>query len=377
MNVQSYIEKNKIKETIETVVNKLIKEMPNNAIVYMHRALLGETPSEILNVRAMHVYNSSSQLTIKCTITTHKGEFEYILPIEKSNSVYEPFLECDNTNKSNGQSFFNIIEYINTHAKNILIGENPCNQKHIDTMLANCKYNLMVCSVAVCKAGAAESNLTLYRHISQLSKRNIQLPLPLIQIQKLDYCTSISVANIEIDYCFKNLNIDGQCSSINITASELYEGHSNYRKGDGIISSSEHYEQVEKYAKDYTIIQDPFDQDDIVHFTKLHDSKICKVAGNHIIGGDLQRLNKYKNILDIVVVMINQFKTLSDLIAMFNNAKQEHLGVIISVSSCESDDTFIADLAVGLGSDYVQFGPFEHSEYINKYNRLIELSHIL
>jgi enolase len=55
-------------------------------------------------------------------------------------------------------------------------------------------------------------------------------------------------------------------------------------------------------------------------------------------------------------------------------AKDADWSVIVSEHSGETNETFIVDLAVGVGADYVKFGPPNRGERVAKYNRLIEIN---
>jgi len=73
------------------------------------------------------------------------------------------------------------------------------------------------------------------------------------------------------------------------------------------------------------------------------------------------------------LLKVNQIGTLTESIESFNLAKKANWKVVVSHRSGETEDSFIADLAFGLTSDFVKFGAPVRSERTAKYNRLLEI----
>ncbi len=129
-----------------------------------------------------------------------------------------------------------------------------------------------------------------------------------------------------------------------------------------------------------TSIEDPFSENDKeawVDFYYLVRKKI------NLIGDDLLVTNPKiikeaisKNYCNSLILKPNQIGTLSESIDAFNLAKKAGWKVIVSHRSGETEDTFITDLAVGLGADYVKFGAPARGERTCKYNRLLEIDRL-
>ena len=129
-----------------------------------------------------------------------------------------------------------------------------------------------------------------------------------------------------------------------------------------------------------TSIEDPFSENDKeawVDFYYLTRKKI------NLIGDDLLVTNPKiikeaisKNYCNSLILKPNQIGTLSESIDAFNLAKKAGWKVIVSHRSGETEDTFITDLAVGLGADYVKFGAPARGERTCKYNRLLEIDRL-
>src|SRR6185369_3694096 len=74
-----------------------------------------------------------------------------------------------------------------------------------------------------------------------------------------------------------------------------------------------------------------------------------------------------------VLIKVNQIGTLTETMEAIQMAKQAGLKTIMSHRSGETEDTFIADLAVGANVDQVKFGSLSRSERLAKYNRLLRI----
>lgn len=125
------------------------------------------------------------------------------------------------------------------------------------------------------------------------------------------------------------------------------------------------------------IMEDPFEEDDWDGWIKLRAA-----LGNSmiIVGDDLIATNSNRLQLAIekkavtgVLVKPNQIGTVSETLWLIENAKRGGLIVVVSHRSGETNDTFIADLAVATSSDYVKFGAPARGERVAKYNRLLEI----
>ena len=74
-----------------------------------------------------------------------------------------------------------------------------------------------------------------------------------------------------------------------------------------------------------------------------------------------------------VLIKPNQIGTVSETLEVIKYSQENDLKIIVSHRSGETNDTFIADLAVGVGADYTKFGAPARGERIVKYNRLLEI----
>jgi len=122
------------------------------------------------------------------------------------------------------------------------------------------------------------------------------------------------------------------------------------------------------------VLEDPFYEDGWDSWKKL-----TAELGNQItiIGDDLLATNPKRvqkaiaeKACNAILVKPNQIGTISETLLVIKMAKEAGWKVVVSHRSGETNDTFIADLAVGVGADYVKFGAPARGERVAKYNRL-------
>ena len=125
-------------------------------------------------------------------------------------------------------------------------------------------------------------------------------------------------------------------------------------------------------------MEDPFYEEDFQGFRKLKEE--VKNQEILIVGDDLtvtnpKRIEKaIKNkAINAVLIKVNQIGTISEAIRSINLARKHNLKIIVSHRSGETNDSFIADLAFGLGADGLKAGAICRGERVAKYKRLIEI----
>jgi enolase len=75
-----------------------------------------------------------------------------------------------------------------------------------------------------------------------------------------------------------------------------------------------------------------------------------------------------------VLIKLNQIGTLTETLRAISLAKQHGYATIASARSGETEDDFLADLAVGVAADYIKIGSIARSERLAKYNRLLRIA---
>jgi enolase len=168
--------------------------------------------------------------------------------------------------------------------------------------------------------------------------------------------------------------------AVDVAASELLEAPGRYRfeREDRTRSTGEMIDLMTDLAKFYPIvsIEDPLDQEDWNGWKQLTDG----LPGIQIIGDDLFTTDPARiasgvsqGIANAVLVKVNQIGTLTAALEAISIARAAGYRCVISARSGETEDSFIADLAVGTASGQVKIGSFRSSERLSKYNQLIRI----
>ena len=124
-------------------------------------------------------------------------------------------------------------------------------------------------------------------------------------------------------------------------------------------------------------IEDPLAEDDWdgwKNITKRLGPKIALV-GDDLFATNIARLNRgiSEGVANAVLVKMNQIGTLTETFVVIDRARESGYGAVISARSGETEDTFLADLAVASGAGGIKIGSITRSERLAKYNRLLEI----
>lgn len=137
------------------------------------------------------------------------------------------------------------------------------------------------------------------------------------------------------------------------------------------------YEQIrEKYKIIY--LEDPFTDDDKKSWQLLNRDlgETTTIAACRHVAAKVSEITKIKQneMANAIVLKPRQIGTISELMESIKTVKDQEMNLIISHSTGETLETLIVDLAVGVGANYVKFGPLNRGERIAKYNRLLDIS---
>jgi enolase len=138
----------------------------------------------------------------------------------------------------------------------------------------------------------------------------------------------------------------------------------------------EFYEQIrEKYKIIY--LEDPLIDSDKKSWQALNRDlgDTTTIAACRHVAAKVTEIDKIKNdnMANAIVLKPKQIGTISELMESIKTVKDHQLNLIISHSTGETLETLIVDLAVGVGANFVKFGPLNRGERIAKYNRLLDI----
>lgn len=166
--------------------------------------------------------------------------------------------------------------------------------------------------------------------------------------------------------------------AIDVAASELYE-NGKYNIDGRCFTTEELIEYYDELINKYPIIsiEDPLDQNDWEGFADITKRLKERVQ---IVGDDLFVTNKKyleKGIrlgcCNAILIKVNQIGTITETLETIELAKENNYNIIISHRSGETEDTTIADLAVGLNVGQIKTGSLSRTDRICKYNQLFRI----
>jgi len=456
--IQEYIDKHNLAKEVEEVVNACSKARAEEPAAFMASFLKGKTPAAITKVVGRSIFDSRGNPTVEADVYTHKGMFRAASPSGASTGIYEA-CELRDGDKSmyHGKGVAKAVTALNTIIGPALLGKDPTKQKELDEFMykeldgtdnkgklgANA---ILAVSMAICKAGAAEKNIPLYKWIAELAGNSkLVLPVPAFNIinggshagNKLamqefmilpvgaesfteamrmgsevyhhlkkvistkygqDACNvgdeggfapnilsnkeglELVVEAIEkAGYTGKvKIGMDVAASEF-LTEDKMYDLNFKEEGNDGSQKKTgdEMVEMYKEFCTEFPVIsiEDPFDQDDSESTAKLTELGLCQVVGDDLLVTNPKRVQsgiegKWCNAL---LLKVNQIGSVSESIEAVRMSKAAGWGVMASHRSGETEDTFIADLAVGLATGQIKTGAPCRSERLAKYNQLLRI----
>uniref|UniRef100_A0A669EQF7 Beta-enolase n=1 Tax=Oreochromis niloticus TaxID=8128 RepID=A0A669EQF7_ORENI len=299
-------------------------------------------------------------------------------------------------------------------------------------------------SLAVCKAGAAEKGVPLYRHIADLAgHKDVILPVPAFNVinggshagNKLAMqefmILPVGASNFheamrigaEVYHNLKNVikakygkdatnvgdeggfapNIlennealellktaiekagypDKIIIGMDVAASEFFRNGKydlDFKSPDDPsrhITGEKLGDLYRSFIKNYPVqsIEDPFDQDDWEHWAKFTSSVDIQIVGDDLTVTNPKRIQQAvdKKACNCLLLKVNQIGSVTESIQACKLAQSSGWGVMVSHRSGETEDTFIADLVVGLCTGQIKTGAPCRSERLAKYNQLMRI----
>ncbi|XP_064375328.1 gamma-enolase isoform X3 [Dromaius novaehollandiae] len=368
----------------------------------------------IEKIHAREILDSRGNPTVEVDLYTHKGLFRAAVPSGASTGIYEA-LELRDNDKSRflGKAKF---------GANAILGV----------------------SLAVCKAGAAEKDVPLYRHIADLAgNSDLILPVPAFNVinggshagNKLAmqefmilpvgaesfrdamrigaevYHNLKSVIKEKYGKDATNVGDEGGFApnilensealellkeaidkagytdkiviGMDVAASEFYRDGKydlDFKSPDDpsrYISADELGDLYQSFVRDYPVvsIEDPFDQDDWEAWSKFTANVGIQIVGDDLTVTNPKRIERAveEKACNCLLLKVNQIGSVTEAIQACKLAQENGWGVMVSHRSGETEDTFIADLVVGLCTGQIKTGAPCRSERLAKYNQLMRI----
>ena len=165
---------------------------------------------------------------------------------------------------------------------------------------------------------------------------------------------------------------------LDVAANELFKKNKYSIHSNKYVSVEKSIREYNRIIKKYKIrsIEDPFAENDWISWNKLmRETKKVQIVGDDLYVTNIERLKKgFLNISsNAILIKLNQIGTVSETLDVIKFAQTIGFNTIISHRSGDTEDTFIADLAVGTNSNQIKTGSLARSERIAKYNQLLRI----
>ncbi len=165
---------------------------------------------------------------------------------------------------------------------------------------------------------------------------------------------------------------------LDVAANELFKNNKYSIHSKNYVSVEKSIREYKKIINKYKIksIEDPFAENDWTSWNNLMKSvNKVQIVGDDLYVTNLERLKKgFLNLSsNAILIKLNQIGTVSETLDVIKFAQIIGFKTIISHRSGESEDTFIADLAVGTNSNQIKTGSLARSERVAKYNQLLRI----
>eukprot|EP00475_Leptophrys_vorax_P015168 TRINITY_DN21531_c0_g1_i1.p1 TRINITY_DN21531_c0_g1~~TRINITY_DN21531_c0_g1_i1.p1 ORF type:complete len:416 (+),score=51.70 TRINITY_DN21531_c0_g1_i1:103-1248(+) len=172
---------------------------------------------------------------------------------------------------------------------------------------------------------------------------------------------------------------------MDVAASEFYTKDHKYdlnfkqqpNDGSAVLPGDKLADLYCSFVKDFPIvsIEDPFEQDDWASWASLRNQVDAQIVGDDLTVTNPLRIAEavQKGACNALLLKVNQIGSVTESITAALDAKAAGWGVMVSHRSGETEDTFIADLAVGLAAGQIKTGAPCRSERLAKYNQLLRI----
>tara|TARA_B100001564_G_scaffold355861_1_gene368962 strand:- start:3541 stop:4755 length:1215 start_codon:yes stop_codon:yes gene_type:complete len=390
--------------------------------------------SKIKSVKGRQVFDSRGNPTVEAEVTLQDGSIgTSIVPSGASTGRYEAHELRDKNKGYLDKSVYDAVGNINNQISKILINKNSIYQNEIDEILINLdgsknKSNIganaiLAVSIANLKAAAKFSEKEIYEYINGDSKSIFSKPYPLMNIinggahannsleiqefmirpdsaNNFKECMQMSflvIQNLKKNLEAKNistsvgdeggfapsLSSDEEAIEIIMKSISL----AGFKPGKDIsicldVAANELKKQKEvnyflKIINKYPVksIEDPFSEDDWDNWNNLTKNTKIQIVGDDLFVTNKKRLERgiKEKSANSILIKPNQIGTVSETLETIKLAQSNNFKTIISHRSGDSEDTFIADLAVATNSSQIKTGSLARSERVAKYNRLLRI----
>jgi enolase 1/2/3 len=405
--------------------------------------------SKIIKIGAREILDSRGNPTVEAYVFTTGGLSRASVPSGASTGKYEALELRDGGRRYLGEGVLKAVSnVINAIAKK-LVGKDCTKQKEADELMIELdgtlnKSNLganaiLAVSMAICKAGALESNLPLYEYIAKfVDSRGVTLPIPqmnvinggmhagikndfqehmIIPFGAKTFSDALRMCSETYHTLKKNLKekfgnsailvgdeggfvpplkrVDERLEFMSETIEELgytkefglaidaasseFYGKGRYSIMEKNYSSGELTDFYSDLCEKFRIIsiEDGLSEDDWDGWIRLNSKlgKRIQIVGDDLLVTNVERIRKAVKLdaCNALLMKLNQIGTVTEALAAFGSAREAGWNVIVSHRSGSTEETFFADLVVGLDAGQFKYGAPARSERTCNYNQLLRI----
>ena len=193
------------------------------------------------------------------------------------------------------------------------------------------------------------------------------------------FAPNISKTREALDFIEKSIENSGYSGKIFIgfdSASNSFYKNRGYYIDGKTLDRKQLFDYYEKLVEDYDIlsIEDPFNENDFEGFSEIKSLKI-QIIGDDLFTTNIERLKEgiRQKSANALLMKVNQIGTLTEALETARLCKKNNYEIIVSHRSGDTEDSFIADLSVGINTGQIKTGAPARAERTSKYNRLLEI----
>jgi enolase len=190
---------------------------------------------------------------------------------------------------------------------------------------------------------------------------------------------ALEVLNEAITECHHKPSVDVELG-LDVAANSFHkDGKYTIKDRSSPMDASEFIDYLRDLNSQYPLrlLEDPLDEDDWKGWSNITAdlSRTTTIVGDDLIVTNKEKVTKAiaQKACTGVIIKPNQIGTVSEAIAVVKQARSASWKINVSHRSGETNDTFIADFAVGVGADYAKFGAPARGERVAKYNRFLSI----
>jgi enolase len=409
--------------------------------------------SEIMKIKAREILDSRGNPTVEVDLFTKNGLSRASVPSGASTGKHEALELRDGGKRYLGKGVLKAVSNVDNVIAEKLVGRDCTKQKAIDALMIELDGTpnksklganaILAVSMAVCKAGALESNVPLYEYIANMvDSKGLTLPIP--QMNVINGGLHAGIENDVQEHLIIPRGAKSFSDALRM-CSETYHtlkkklkekfGNSAIHVGDeggfvpplksvderlefiteaieevgyteefalGIDAAASEFYHDGKYQilkKEYSVaelsdfygelcerfklvsIEDGFAEDDWNAWNLLK-SKLgekIQIVGDDLLVTNVKRIKKALEMdaCNALLLKLNQIGTVSEALDAFGLARKAGWNVIVSHRSGSTEETFFADLVVGLDAGQFKYGAPARSERTCNYNQLLRIEEAL